>query len=237
MVNRMVGKRVEAAAVNFPAAARWFRNCEVSGIPVRPEFFAIGEPTGITPRLLVFGGSQGARILNVHLPRVMGELLKAVPGLTVLHQTGLRNLETTEKAYAESGAEPARWQVKAFIDDMPACFAESHLIVSRSGASTVAELAAAGRPALLVPFAAAADAHQLRNAEVMVQAGAAAMLEEPELSVPGKLLDTLIGLLKDAGRLAEMGTAASALAHQGAAERIADRLAEMGRTGNEGLRD
>jgi UDP-N-acetylglucosamine--N-acetylmuramyl-(pentapeptide) pyrophosphoryl-undecaprenol N-acetylglucosamine transferase len=237
MVNRIVGRRVEAAAVNFPATARWFRNCEVSGIPVRPEFFAIGEPTGITPRLLVFGGSQGARILNVHLPRVTGELLKAVPGLTVLHQTGLRNLETTEKAYAESGADPARWQVKAFIDDMPARFAESHLIVSRSGASTVAELAAAGRPALLVPFAAAADAHQLRNAEVMVQAGAAAMLEEPELSVPGKLLDALIGLLKDPERLAEMGAAARALAHQDAAERIADRLAEMAGTGTEGLRD
>ena len=176
MVNRMVGKHVQAAAVNFPAAARWFRNSEVSGIPVRPEFFAIpklyanDDPPATAPRLLVFGGSQGARILNVHLPRVTGELLKAVPGLTVLHQSGLRNLETTEKAYEESGAEPARWQVKAFIDEMPARFAESHLIVSRSGASTVAELAAAGRPALLVPFAAAADAHQLRNAEAMVEA-------------------------------------------------------------------
>ena len=110
---------------------------------------------------------------------------------------------------------------------MPARFAESHLIVARSGASTVAELAAAGRPALLVPFAAAADAHQLRNAEAMVAAGAAAMLEETELSVPGKLLDTLIRLLKDSESLARMGGAARALAHQGAAERIADRLAEM----------
>ncbi len=230
MVNRMVGRRAEAAAVNFPAAAKWFRNSEVSGIPVRPEFFAIGAPQGTAPKLLVFGGSQGARILNTHLPRVMGDLLEAVPGLTVLHQCGLRNLETTEKAYAQSGADAARWQVKAFIDDMPARFAESHLIVSRSGASTVAELAAAGRPALLVPFAAAADAHQLRNAEVMVEAGAAAMLEEQQLDVPGKLLETLIRLLKNSESLAKMGAAARALAHQGAAERIADRLAEMGRS-------
>lgn len=231
MVNRMVGRHVRAAAVNFPAAAKWFRNCEVSGIPVRPEFFSIGEPPATAPRLLVFGGSQGARILNVHLPQVMGELLKAVPGLTVLHQSGLRNLEATEMAYAESGADPARWEVKAFIDEMPARFAESHLIVARSGASTVAELAAAGRPALLVPFAAAADAHQLRNAEAMVETGAAAMLEEPELSVPGKLRDTLIDLLSDPGRLAKMGDAARGLAHQGAAERIADRLAGLGGNG------
>jgi UDP-N-acetylglucosamine--N-acetylmuramyl-(pentapeptide) pyrophosphoryl-undecaprenol N-acetylglucosamine transferase len=233
MVNRMVGRRVQAAAVNFPAAAEWFRNCEVSGIPVRPEFFAIGEPPATAPRLLVFGGSQGAQILNVHLPKIMRELLETIPGLTVLHQCGLRNVETTEEAYEESGADRARWQVKGFIEEMPARFAESHLIVSRSGASTVAELAAAARPALLVPFAAASDAHQLRNAEVMLEAGAAAILEEPELSVPGKLLDALICLLKDPERLAKMGAAARGLAHQGAAQRIADRLAEMGRTGTE----
>jgi len=231
MVNRMVGRHVQAAAVNFPAAARWFRNCEVSGIPVRPEFFAVGDPPPTSARLLVFGGSQGARILNAHLPKMVRELLEAVPGLTVLHQSGLRNLETTEKAYAESGADPARWQVKAFIEEMPTRFAESHLIVARSGASTVAELAAAGRPALLVPFAAAADAHQLRNAEVMVEAGAAVMLEERELSVPGKLLDTLAGLLNDPERLAKMGAAARSLAHRGAAERIADRLAELATKG------
>jgi UDP-N-acetylglucosamine--N-acetylmuramyl-(pentapeptide) pyrophosphoryl-undecaprenol N-acetylglucosamine transferase len=117
--------------------------------------------------------------------------------------------------------------LRAFIDDMPACFAESHLIVSRSGASTVAELAAAGRPALLIPFAAAADDHQARNAEAMVEAGAAAMLEERELDVPGKLLDALADLLKDPERLASMGAAARDLAHPGAAERIADRLAEL----------
>ncbi len=111
-------------------------------------------------------------------------------------------------------------------------FARAHLILSRSGATTVAEEAAAGKPALLVPFAAATDEHQRRNAEAMAAAGAAVMLTETDLEVPGKLLDALTGLLKDPAKLAAMGAAARTQAHAGAAERIADRLAEMGKTGN-----
>ena len=140
------------------------------------------------PHLLVFGGSQGARIFNTHLPHIIKSLLEAVPGLTVLHQSGLRNFEATQAAYAASGADPARWQVQPFLDKMAAEFARAHLIMSRSGASTVAEEAAAGKPALLVPFAAATDEHQRRNAEAMVAAGAAVMLEEKDLDIPGKLL-------------------------------------------------
>ncbi len=227
LANRLVGKRVQAAAINFPDAARWFRHAEVTGIPVRPEFFALQPPTATTPHLLVFGGSQGARIFNVHMPAVLPALLAAVPGLTVLHQCGLRHVESTLAAYAASGADPARWQVRPFLDDMPACFAQAHLVLSRSGASTVAELAAAGKPALLVPFAAAADQHQRRNAEAMAAAGAAVMLQEKDLDVPVKLLATLSGLLTAPDRLAAMAAAARAQAHPGAAERIADRLATL----------
>ncbi len=227
LANRLVGKRVQAAAVNFPAAAKWFRNCEVTGIPVRPEFFSIVPPTGSAPHLLAFGGSQGARIFNTHLPELIVPLLKAVPGLTVLHQSGARLLDQTQSAYAASGADPARWQVQAFLDDMPARFAEAHLVMARSGASSVAELAAAGKPSLLVPFAAAADEHQKRNAEAMVNAGAALMLEEPDLDVPGKLLEALIDLLTNPNRLAAMATAARTQAHPDAAERIADRLSAL----------
>lgn len=227
LANRLVGKRVQAAAVNFPAAARWFRNCEVTGIPVRPEFFALKPPTDSAPHLLVFGGSQGARIFNTHLPEVIVPLLDAVPGLTVLHQSGARLLDQTQSAYAASGADPARWRVQAFLDDMPARFAEAHLVMARSGASSVAELAAAGKPSLLVPFAAAADEHQKRNAEAMVDVGAALMLEEPDLDVPGKLLHSLIDLLTDPNRMAAMAAAARTQAHPDAAERIADRLAAL----------
>lgn len=236
MANRLVGKRVQAAAVNFPDAAKWFRNCEVTGIPVRPEFFAVRDvAASARPRLLVFGGSQGARILNTNVPKVAKELLEAVPGLTILHQSGGKNLEVTQRAYAASGVgdlDAARVEVRAFIDDMPARFAEASLVMARSGASTVAELAAAGKPSLLVPFAAAADAHQKRNAEAMVAAGAAVMLEEPEVKEPGRLLAELTGLLKDQGRLEAMGVAARAQAHKDAAERIADRLAELAGAGN-----
>jgi UDP-N-acetylglucosamine--N-acetylmuramyl-(pentapeptide) pyrophosphoryl-undecaprenol N-acetylglucosamine transferase len=228
LANRLVGKRVQAAAVNFPAAAKWFAHCEVTGIPVRPEFFRLEAPKGSALHLLAFGGSQGARIFNIQVPQIVAALLDAVPGLTVLHQSGARGLEETQAAYAATGADPARWQVKAFLDDMPARFAEAHLVMARGGASSVAELAAAGKPSLLVPFAAAADEHQKRNAEAMVAASAAVMLEEPEIKIPGRLLETLTALLRDQVGLAKMGEKARTQAHPDAAERIADRLAELG---------
>jgi UDP-N-acetylglucosamine--N-acetylmuramyl-(pentapeptide) pyrophosphoryl-undecaprenol N-acetylglucosamine transferase len=226
LANRLVGRRVQAAAINFPAASRWFRNAEVTGVPVRAEFFGLEQPKG-APHLFIFGGSQGARILNEKMPRIIRPLLDAVPGLTVLHQSGMRNFESTEAAYRESGADPARWQVQPFLNDMAAQFARAHLILSRSGATTVAEESAAGKPALLVPFAAAADEHQRRNAEAMQAAGAAVVLLEPELEAPGKLLDTLTALLASPERLNAMAQAARSQEHPGAAERIAARLIEL----------
>lgn len=236
LANRLVGKRVQASAINFPAAAKWFRNPEVTGIPVRPEFFAIPPLVDAAPHLLVFGGSQGARILNTLVPALIKELLDAVPGLTVTHQSGSRNLDSTLAAYVESGADPARWRVQPFIEDMPAAFAQAHLVLSRSGASTVAELAAAGKPSLLIPFAAAADEHQRRNAEAMVDAGAAVMLQERELNnprndprnKPRNLLTTLTDLLSNPERLTAMGAAARKQAHPDAAQRIAARIAQLG---------
>ena len=227
LANRLVGMKVQAAAVNFPSAVSYFHEAEVTGIPVRPEFFHLGPPPATAPHLLVFGGSQGARIFNIHLPKIIGPLLEAVPGLTVLHQSGVRHVAATRAAYAASGADSLRWQVSSFLDDMPARFAQANLVLARSGASTVAELAAAGKPALLVPFAAAADNHQKCNADEMVNAGAAVMLHEWDLEVGGRLLVTLVSLLKSPQRLAEMGAAARPLAHPGAAERIAERLAAL----------
>ena len=227
LANRLVGKRVQAAAVNFPAAAIFFRNPEVTGIPVRPDFFKLPPATGDAPHLLVFGGSQGARLFNIALPGIAGALLEAVPGLTILHQAGMRHVEATEAAYKASSADPARWKVSGFLDDMPARFAQANLVMARSGASTVAELAAAGKPALLVPFAAAADDHQTRNAEEMVKAGAAVMLKEPDLTDHEKLRATLVDLLRSKERLAAMSAAALTLAHPQAAEDIANRLVSL----------
>ncbi len=228
LANRLVGKRVQAAAVNFAQAAEWFQNVEVTGIPVRPEFFSLEPPPPAPPHLLIFGGSQGARLFNETVPKIVPALLDAVPGLTILHQSGVRHGAVTQAAYEASGADPARWEVMPFLDDMPSRFASAHLVMARSGASTVAELAAACKPALLVPFAAAADEHQHRNAEAMVQAGAALMLQEHELDPPELLLEKLVSLLKSPERLTAMGKAARTQAHPAAADRISDRLASLG---------
>lgn len=225
--NRLVGKRVQAAAVNFPAAGAYFRNVEVTGIPVRPEFFTIAPASTVAPHLLVFGGSQGARLFNITMPGIVSALLDAVPALTILHQSGLRHAEATEAAYEISGADPARWQVSGFLDDMPSRFAHANLVMARSGASTVAELAAAGKPSLLVPFAAAADDHQTRNAEEMVKVGAAVMLKEPDLANRDLLLQTLVEMLTSRDRLAAMSAAALTQAHPGAAGQIAERLVSL----------
>lgn len=226
LANRLVGKRVQAAAVNFPAAAAYFHNAEVTGIPVRPEFFALPQRSG-PPHLLIFGGSQGARLFNTTIPSIVPSLLDAVPGLTILHQSGARQVDATEAAYRASEADPSRWKVSPFLNDMPARFAQASLVMARSGASTVAELAAAGKPALLVPFAAAADDHQKRNAEEMVSAGAAVMLQEHDLESHDKLFKTLTELLTSPDRLASMASAARTQAHPSAAQRIADRLASL----------
>lgn len=220
MANRLVGRWVKAAAVNFEPALRYFRGAEVTGIPVRADFFRLApRPVAGPPHLLVFGGSQGARVLNTLMPQIAAALLAQVPGLTILHQAGARHAEATLAAYQASAAPPDRWQVQPFLDDMPRRFEAADLVLARSGASTVAELCAAGKPALLVPFPQAADDHQRANAEVLVRAEAAQMLLEPGLT-PDRLRAALADLFRDSARLRQMSENARALAHPDAAERI-----------------
>ncbi len=227
LANRLVGRRVSAAAVSFAPACAYFRNAKVTGIPVRKEFFALRPRTaGNPPHLLIFGGSQGARVFNTTMPRIAAALLEGVPGLTILHQAGARHSETTLAAYQASGADPARWRVQAFLDDMPRRFEAADLVLARSGASTVAELCAAGKPAVLVPFPQATDDHQRKNAEVMVAGAAAKMLIEAELS-DAVLLETLTDLLQESPALAEMGRKAGRLARPDAAADIAVMVAEL----------
>jgi UDP-N-acetylglucosamine--N-acetylmuramyl-(pentapeptide) pyrophosphoryl-undecaprenol N-acetylglucosamine transferase len=224
MTNRWIGKRVSAAAVNFAQTAKYFRNAEATGVPVRPELFTLparpaGAGAGSGLRLLVTAGSNGAQIFNETMPKIVVELLAAVPGLTIVHQAGARQVEATRSAYAASGADAARWSAEAFLTDMPAQYAAADLVLARAG-STVAELCAAAKPSLLVPFAGAADDHQRKNAEVLAQAGAAVMLLQRD-ATPAALLDGLRGLLLDAKRRAEMAEKARSLARSGALERIA----------------
>lgn len=228
LANRIVGRMVSAAAVNFEEARRFFRNAEVTGVPVRAEFFELRErAVGAPPRLLVFGGSQGARALNVAMPEVIVELLLRVPELTVLHQAGARHVDATRSAYAATGADAVRWRVEAFLDDMPARFGEASLILCRSG-SSVAELAAAGKPSLLVPFPQAADDHQRKNAEAFARVGAAAMLREAEMTTE-RLLAELTRMLRDEGGLREMSVRARTLARPEALRRIGEMVRELAR--------
>ena len=227
LANRLVGKWVSAAAISFSSEQKFFRHAEVTGIPVRAEFFALRpKPPGTPPALLVFGGSQGARALNDAMPRIVAQLLQAVPGLSILHQAGARHAELVQAAYLASGSPPDRWQVHAFLDDMPRRFEAADLVLARSGASTIAELGAAGKPSLLVPFPRAADDHQRHNAEVMVQTGGARLLQESDLT-PKSLLAALTDLLSSRVALARMGEEARQLARPDAAVRIAAMIAGL----------
>lgn len=224
MANRLVGGLVSAAAVNFRESMKYFHNAQITGVPVRAEFFKL-EPraAGGPPHLLVFGGSQGARILNTRMPQIAASLLAAVPGLTILHQAGARHVDATVAAYQASGADPDRWQVHAFLDDMPRRYEAADLILSRSGATTVAELCAAGKASLLVPFPLAADDHQRKNAEAMVRSGAARMLVENELT-PERLQADLMQLLANRTELEQMSRNAKKLAMPDATRRIASMV-------------
>jgi UDP-N-acetylglucosamine--N-acetylmuramyl-(pentapeptide) pyrophosphoryl-undecaprenol N-acetylglucosamine transferase len=229
----MVGRRVSAAAVHFEETKKFFRNAQVVGVPVRPEFFA--EPAGggsgsaqlHPPTLLVFGGSQGAHAINQAMTDAIPEVLRRVPGLRVIHQTGERDYNDVQAAYARAGVAA---EVSAFIDKMSQAFAQSDLLLCRSGASTVAEIAAAGKPAIFIPLPTAADDHQRRNAEAIVAGGAAVMILQAELT-PERLAQAVTELLADSGRLKEMSQRAKALSHADAAGRIARMVAELAGTG------
>jgi UDP-N-acetylglucosamine--N-acetylmuramyl-(pentapeptide) pyrophosphoryl-undecaprenol N-acetylglucosamine transferase len=222
--NKIVGHRVSAAAVHFEQTEKYFRNSQVVGVPVRGEFFVVPpSPENRPPTLLVFGGSQGARAINQAMTSAISEIRRHLRTLRLIHQTGEADYNATLAAYAEAG-EAA--EVFAFIDDMPQAFAQADLLVCRSGASTVAEAAAAGKPAIYIPFPRAADDHQRRNAEAMANGGAAVLIPQPELT-PERLARTVTELLSDRGRLAAMSGKARSLSHHDAAGRVARMVAEL----------
>jgi UDP-N-acetylglucosamine--N-acetylmuramyl-(pentapeptide) pyrophosphoryl-undecaprenol N-acetylglucosamine transferase len=226
--NKMVGRWVSAAAVHFEQTKRYFRNAKVVGVPVRPEFFNMSRPeTNHPPTLLVFGGSQGAHAINQAVTEAIPEVLRRIPGLQVIHQTGERDYNDVQAAYTRAGASA---EVSAFIDKMPQAFARADLLICRSGASTIAEIAAAGKPAIFIPFPRAADDHQRRNAEAIAATGAAVLMAESELS-PEKVAQTMIELLADPARLQEMSEKAKALGRQDAAGQVAQMTADLAARG------
>ncbi len=242
--NRVVARFVSEAAVHFEETVKYFRRCSVTGVPVRQAFFYVADhhvashhlanhevendlAAQTNPTLLVFGGSQGAHAINRAMFESAALLRTRIPQLRIIHQTGERDYNEAQAAYAASD-EHAEGEVEVyrFIDDMPSFFGRADLLLCRSGASTVAEIAAAGKPAVFVPFPRAADDHQKRNAEALERAGAAVMLEESKLNSE-TLVDAVASLLNDPSRLAKMGDAARSLSHPGAARDIAAMAARL----------
>jgi len=208
------------------SAAELGAKAVVTGNPVRAEIEAIAEPaarfagrTGAL-RLLVVGGSLGARVLNEAVPQAIA-LLAPNERPRVVHQTGEAMRDTVRAAYDASGADA---DVVAFIDDMAARFTDCDVVVCRAGAITVSELCAAGVAAVLVPFVASTTSHQRDNAEWMASRRAAIHLPQGELS-PRRLAELLGGLTREA--LVAMATRARALARPHAAARVADEIEAM----------
>ncbi|MCH7765437.1 MAG: undecaprenyldiphospho-muramoylpentapeptide beta-N-acetylglucosaminyltransferase [Acidobacteria bacterium] len=225
LANRLVAPLVTRAAVTYEETMRCFGTRAVrTGSPVREEFLRVRPRRHQPPyTLLIFGGSRGALALNRAVIDALDALRAGRHELRFVHQTGERDFDAVRTAYAR---REIRAEVKPFFTDMAARFAEADLIVCRAGASTVAELAAAGRAAILVPFPHATDQHQLRNAEVFARAGAARLIEQQEL---GGLAAEIMDLLDQPERLAEMEQAARGLAVPDAAGRIADLLESVAR--------
>jgi UDP-N-acetylglucosamine--N-acetylmuramyl-(pentapeptide) pyrophosphoryl-undecaprenol N-acetylglucosamine transferase len=224
VANRWLSRWARGAAVGYRETIRELKcPCWVTGIPVRAAFFSVPALDGGegSLRLLVLGGSQGAQQINQALPAVAARLLARLPALRILHQAGARNLEETRQAYAAVGLADERVEVVPFLDDVAGAMAASHLLVSRAGAITLAEICAAGRPSLLLPLT-IAQGHQVGNAQLLAGAGAAEVMSTDVTS--DRLADRLEALLGDLPALARMGRAARALARPRAVADIADRL-------------
>ena len=230
LTNRLLARVVNAAAVTYgESLAHFAGRAFVSGNPVRAEFFAASpEAEGETHeqvRVLVFGGSQGAHAINVAMVEAASRLATATPRLAITHQTGERDLEMVRDGYRNAGLEA---RVEPFLYAMDREMKEAALVVSRAGATTVAELMAAGRPSILIPLPTATDDHQRKNAQAVVARGGAQMVEQKELSGE-RLAVEITALAADAAGRRRMGDAARALARPDAARAIVEKVIAIAR--------
>ena len=232
ITNRKLGKRVYRALVGFESARCWFPpgRAEVTGLPVRPEFFQITPPHNQIFTLLITGGSQGARTLNRAARESWPLFRDARAPIRIIHQSGAAEHKALADEFATTPTTlQIGGEVVPFISDMAQAFAQADLIIGRAGAGSVNEIAAAGMPAVLVPFPFAADDHQRKNAEALVKAGAARMILDHEFT--GKRLFDEVELLRNnTGLLDTMRKNIRAFAHPGAAERAAEVLEEAAKS-------
>ena len=224
LANRLLAPTIKAAAVHFEQTCHYFRNCHVTGVPVRREFFSVpARPPDAPPTLLVFGGSQGAHAINQAVLQALPKLVQAVPAIHILHQTGEKDYPEAQAAYLSTMASA---EVSPFINDMPGAFARADLLLCRAGASTVAEITAAGKPAIFIPLPTAADDHQRHNAATLAAGGAARLLPQSELGSE-RLVAEVATLLGGRAELEKMSEAARSFAHPDAAAKIAALAARV----------
>jgi UDP-N-acetylglucosamine--N-acetylmuramyl-(pentapeptide) pyrophosphoryl-undecaprenol N-acetylglucosamine transferase len=231
LTNRLLARFVQAAAVTFESTRGYFgAKAFVSGNPVRPEFFdpagtsteAGADDKSSTASILVFGGSQGAHAINVAMVEAAPELA-ADPHLRFTHQTGERDVEMVRAAYRSAGI-PA--EVEPFLYDMGKRLRHADVIVCRAGATTLAELTAAGKAAILIPLPTATDDHQRKNAEALAASGAAEVLLQSE-ATGAVLARRMRSLAGDRNARTRMEHAARKLARPDAAKVIVDRALEL----------
>jgi UDP-N-acetylglucosamine--N-acetylmuramyl-(pentapeptide) pyrophosphoryl-undecaprenol N-acetylglucosamine transferase len=229
LTNRILSRVVSAAAVTFDSTVSFFgRRGFVAGNPVRPEFFAAdhADRTESSPdrqaRVLIFGGSQGAHAINVAMVAAAPRLA-ADGGVDITHQTGERDVDLVRSGYRDAGL-PAR--VEPFLFAMDREMKLADLVVSRAGATTIAELTAAGRAAILIPLPTATDDHQKKNAQVLADAGAAELIEQKDLD-GAMLAERVLALARDPARRHAIAEAARRFARPDAAKVIVDRALEL----------
>ena len=232
LTNRWLARVVDRAAVAMPEAAGSFRGrASVTGIPVRREFLQVPrrQRNGAGFEVLIYGGSQGSHALNTIVCAALVDLKRLSPALHLTHQTGEREFEAVRSAYEAAGV---RADVRPFLPRIYEEFAGADLIIARAGAGTVAEITAAGRAAILVPFPGAADDHQTRNAQALERAGAARMVRESEWK-PGQLAVEISRFMEHPGELTRMEEASRRLAKPDAAVQIADLIESLAETKSE----
>jgi UDP-N-acetylglucosamine--N-acetylmuramyl-(pentapeptide) pyrophosphoryl-undecaprenol N-acetylglucosamine transferase len=226
--NRLIAPLVSRAYTAFEPVQRHFRRSVVlrSGVPLGPGFRPTPYelPPGGPVRVLVLGGSQGAVALNETVPRALARLH---PKLEIVHQAGPNHEAAVTRRYRDLGlADRASVRVLPFIDDMPQAIAAASLVIGRAGASAVSEIAAVGRPSVLIPFPYAAGNHQLKNAQILEDAGAALCVPQ-ERATAGRLAELVAGLLHDPSRLESMAAAARVFGRPDAARIVAEDLLRL----------
>lgn len=224
LVTRKMARRVKRALLSFEETRAYFPAgvTEMTGLPVREEFFALPEREGGgTLSVLVTGGSRGSRALNKAARESWRHFIERGTAVRFVLQCGSDEYEGLAREFNETRLDG---MVTAFVHDMPRAYAEADVVISRSGAGAVSELAAAGKPSVLVPLPTAADDHQRHNAEAMERAGAAVVARESEWTGE-RLYETVAGLTKE--KLREMGRSARRQGKPGAARRAAEILVEI----------